>query len=487
VLIAVLGSAWPAAAQEPPARVEAEVRSQRALRMIDEGDPASALSELKRAYELDPTRLTLYHMGLAYAAMGRPVEATDTWDRMLIQNGPLPPEVLIQARSKREQQAMRIAQLTVTTNVPAAIDIGGTPAGSTPLQAPLRLATGTHLVGAVAAGYVPARREVTVAGGTLQELNLELLPSEAALAQVAVRSNIPAADVFLDGARVGRTPLSAPLSVPPGDHVLEVRRRGYSNVRRPLTVAAARRSDVTIEMYQDPAVPPADTGTLAVSVTEDDAVLVVDGQPRTIYRGGGGRPAGSFTAPIEGLPWGTHVLRVERAGFQPVERNVEVLAGATSTVRVTLRPTRESYLDYVERRRTARRWALGAVGLGTVLTFGGGALALTRHLRLQDLEVQLEEERQDQTYMSGGSCDRSLLTSPDAIAECDARLRQATAAVTDRQRSRMIGLVSAGVGLVTAGIGIYFLASGEDPRRYDALAMPWVGPGEGGLSLSLRF
>ena len=482
-LAAVLAApAW----AQPPARAEAEARSRRASQLLEEGDPAAALAELQRAYEVLPSRLLLYNIAIAYAAMGRPVEATDTMDRMLIERGPLPPEVLIQARSRREQQAQRIAQLNVTTNVPAAIEVGGTPVGRTPLQAPLRLASGTHVVGAVAAGYVPARREVTVAGGTLQELNLELAPAEEALAQVAVRSNVPAADVFVNGSRVGKTPLRAPLVLPPGDHVLELRRRGYSPVRRPLSLAAAGRNALTIEMYEDPALRPADTGTLAVAVSEDDAVLLVDGQPRTIYRGGG-RPPGTFTAAIDGLPWGTHTLRVERPGFQPVERPVEVLAGATAQVRVTLRPTTENYQAYVRRTRSARRWAGAAVTAGTVMTIGSAALAISRHFSLQDARQVLEYERRDQTSMGGGSCDPSLGLSPLELAVCDARLRQAENAVSDRQRLRLVGLAGVGAGLLVAGVGAFLISSGEDPRRYDALAVPWVASRGAGLSLSLRY
>jgi hypothetical protein len=482
--LATLVSA-PAWAQ-PPARVEAEARSRRASQLLAEGDPAAALAELQRAYALLPSRLLLYDMALAYAAMGRPVEATDTMDRMLVESGPLPPEVLIQARSKREQQAQRIAQLNVTTNVPAAIEVGGTPVGRTPLQAPLRLASGTHVVGAVAAGYVPARREITIAGGTLQELALELAPAEEALAQVALRSNVPAVDVFVNGSRVGKTPLRAPLLLPPGEHVLELRRRGYSPVRRPLSLAAAGRDAVTIEMYEDPALRPADTGTLAVAVSEDDAVLLVDGQPRTIYRGGG-RPPGTFTASVDGLPWGTHTLRVERPGFQTVERPVEVLAGATAQVRVTLRPTTESYLAYVKRTRSARRWAVAAVTAGTVLTIGSAALAISRHISLQDAQQILAYERRDQANMGGGSCDPSLGLSPLDLAGCDARLRQAENAVSDRQRLRLVGMAGAGAGLLLAGIGAYLVSSGEDPRRYDAMAVPWVASRGAGLSLSLRY
>ena len=321
-------------------------------------------------------------------------------------------------------------------------------------------------------------------------------------ALVSVRTNIPAADVLIDGTPVGRTPLANYVAVPPGDHMLELRRRGYRDVRRPLTLAEGARADLTVELFADPGAPRSDTGTLAVLVSENDAVLLVDGQARTIHRNGRRGPSRSAATTIEGLPMGPHVLRVERAGFLPAEQSVFVPPGQTTSVQVTLRPTHETYLSYIGRTNAARGWAVATISAGFALAVTGGAVAITRNLSLPDAYRYRDEERREQEVpMSGGACDRSLGLSEAMVAECDARLQAAYDAVTIRQRLRLLGTIGAGVGLAAVGLGVYLLMTGDDPTKYDAMAGPgslsqaqrrfwtqaWVGPSSGGLLFGRRF
>ena len=197
--------------------------------------------------------------------------------------------------------------------------------------------------------------------------------------------------------------------------MLELRRRGYRDVRRPLTLAEGGRSVLNVELFEDPGAPASETGTLAVSVSEDNAVLLVDGQAKTIHRDSGL----AFTATrIPGLPMGPHVLRVERAGFLPAEHLVVVPGGQTTTVRVTLQPTQETHYDYVQRANAARGWAVAAVSAGFAVALAGGTLALTRHLSLDEARRYLDEERREQEVpMNGGECDRSLALSEEMAAD----------------------------------------------------------------------
>jgi hypothetical protein len=319
-------------------------------------------------------------------------------------------------------------------------------------------------------------------------------------AQLAVRSNVPAAEVLVDGALVGRTPLPSAVAIVPGEHLLELRRRGYRDVRRPLNLAEGARADVTVELFEDPGAPPSETGTLAVAVSEDNAVLLLDGQARTIHRGGSpGDAASGAATPITGLPLGPHLLRVERAGFLPVERMVNVPAGQTATVHVTLQPTPETYAAYLRRTRTARTLGVGAVSTGIALLVGGAALAITRQLSLPQARRRRDEERREQEVpMNGGPCDPSLPLTDDEITVCDARLQAAYDAVYIREQLRLVGMIGAGVGLLAAGAGIFLLSTGDDPHKYDTLAaptppprrlwaQPWLGASGGGLMVGSRF
>ena len=78
------------ATDDAQARAEARERFDRGLRLFEEGDNGGALAEFKRAHELVPNPLVLFNIGLVYAALGRPVEATDALDRVLRDAGRLP-------------------------------------------------------------------------------------------------------------------------------------------------------------------------------------------------------------------------------------------------------------------------------------------------------------------------------------------------------------------------------------------------------------
>ncbi len=340
---------------------------------------------------------------------------------------------------------------------------------------------------------VPTQPAPTAPSGAPEQ---PLAEPARAPAQIAVRSNVPAAEVLIDGVLVGRTPLANALALPPGDHVLELRRRGYRDVRRPLTLAEGGRSVLTVELFEDPTTPASEMGTLAVSVSEDSAVLLVDGQAKTIHRDSGL----AFTATrIPGLPMGPHVLRVERAGFLPAEHLVVVPGGQTTTVRVTLQPTQDTHYYYVQRANTARAWAVAAVSAGFAVALAGGTLALTRHLSLDEARRYLAgEQREQDVPMNGGECDRSLGLSEEMALICDDRLQAAHDGVRVRERLRLAGFVGVGVGLLAMGTGVFFLANGDDPRKYDGLttapsprrfwASGWASPtGGGGLLLGGRF
>ncbi len=166
----------PPAPPEPTtaARTEAADRFDRGLRLFNAGDPAAALAEFKRAYALIPNPIVLYNIGLVYARLDRPVEATDALDQVLADPRGLNPERVTMARQTRAEQAARTAEITVTASVDGAtLDVDGVEAATLPLEKPLRVKSGTHVVGVVAAGYAPLRKEVTIATGEAQALRFD--------------------------------------------------------------------------------------------------------------------------------------------------------------------------------------------------------------------------------------------------------------------------------------------------------------------------
>lgn len=481
--LAVLVVAEPGLAQvSDAARSEARERFDRGLRLFNQQDTEGALAEFLRAYELVPHPLVLYNIGLVYATMGRPVEAVDAFDRLLAAPQGLDAEKLERVRSERARQSTSIAEVEIVSNVAGAlIEVDGVEVGRTPAAAPLRVGSGLRVIGLVAPGYAPSRKSVTVAGQTRTRLEFDLVPEAAQLAHVTVATRVPGADVFVDGERVGRTPLPASLTLAPGTHRIELRRPGYAVAARTVTLGAGSSGRVELDPPIDAAALVHEGGELALTISEPDAVVFIDGASR-----------GPYTAPLR-LPAGEHLLRVERAEFFPFERRVQVPRGRRADVVVELEPTPEKRARHRTANQRARTWGWIAVGGGAAIALGGGGFLLWNQGQKNDAED--EWERQRARWNPGESCD------PDASQEddCRTRLDSAVDELDEARRRDAFGWIGVGVGAAAIGTGVVLLLTSDDPDRYEprpesdvfgrieVLPRAWIAPGAAGLGAVGRF
>lgn len=179
------------------------------------------------------------------------------------------------------------------------------------------------------------REQVAAVLGTIKQL----------VSRVRVRALQPEVSVFVDDAPRGTTPLLEPLWVDLGKHVFRFTKPGFqdSTVVREL----AGGSEITLEVSLQPL---ASTGQLRVEAQTADMIRV------------DGKLVGN--APWQGpLPPGVHMLRVTRAGMQPYETEVNVAAGDTRTIYVTLQPASSGVPAWV--------WVgAGALALGGLATGG---------------------------------------------------------------------------------------------------------------------
>ncbi len=432
------------------ARKEARERFDRGLQLFNDGDNTGALAEFKRAYDLIPNKILLLNIGLVYAAMGRPVESVSALDKLLADTKDLDATRVQKARSTRDLQSRRVGMLRITTNVPASIEIDGLQVAQTPQAEPLRVAGGTHVVSAVAAGHLPLRREVSVAGGATESLTLDLSPSESRLAHITVRSATPGADVVLDGQVVGRTPLPASLSVAAAAHVVELRRRGFMARKQDIVLGDGAQGDIVFDLQEDSQAPASDFGRLVLQPSEGEVELTVNGKPLGVYRDS------------VRLPVGPHTLRIERAGFDPVDRAVEISAVAESHVKITLRPTPETRSTFVDSTRARRRWAMVSLIGGVVIAGTSVALFITNQSALDD--ASKSRARIDDSFAAGAACD--VGGSGDHL-KCDTDRSTAYDKVNSLDLRKSLSMIGIGVGAVVVGLGAYLLATGDDPAKYD--------------------
>lgn len=205
------------------------------------------------------------------------------------------------------------------TSTPAAgvrISIDGDLVGETPLE-PVELQPGERQIRADADRYRSFSTTVTASGGGA---SVDLtIPMEPLWADVTIRSEPPAATIYLDGEEVGTTPLT--LQVLEGRHVYEVRRSGFkSNVDR-IEVVAGQAQEIPVVRLE-----PADA-VLRVTSDPPGATVRVDG----IYRG---------ETPLEvAAPPGVNLaIRLSKTGFETAERETSVRSGQTSELAVRLDP-----------------------------------------------------------------------------------------------------------------------------------------------------
>lgn len=245
-------SAAPAAGveQDPAAKQLAEGRRQFA---IGEFDAALKLLRKAAAATEEPKLLGQIHFyaGLAHAASGGADAAHRSFVKALEHDPTLriDPDkfkpAFVEAFERARQQlqgVLEVETIPPDASVEVTID-GGQHKGRTPLR--LKLAIGKHRVQAVADDGRGKRYEVLIKPHGVERIALSL--AGLTPGKLAVASRPDTAAVWIDGRRLGQTPL-APASMQAGRHRLIVTRSGYRAAQRQVWVdsGATRKLSLTL-------------------------------------------------------------------------------------------------------------------------------------------------------------------------------------------------------------------------------------------------
>ncbi|HKO48466.1 MAG TPA: PEGA domain-containing protein [Polyangiaceae bacterium] len=473
-----------------PPKTEAELnksqaaqRFDRGLQLFNEGDNAGALAEFKQTYALMPNPIVLFNIGLVYAAMSRPVDAVDALTPV-VDSATLSPEQRERAQKTLTDQQQRIARVSVST-VPAGarIDVDGVEVARTPLAGPLRVAEGNHVIGAVAEGYAPARKEIIVAGNADASVSFELLLSTAKRpANLTIRSRIVDAEVLLDDQPIGKTPLASSIAVPGGQHRIELRRAGYLSGKQQVEVGESSTAEVTLDLAVDSRALAKDGADLTISVREPHLNLSIDQEPLRLYTG------------TLRLPKGVHHLHLEQAGYQPFDQEVTLDSQKPLLLTPYLMPTPEARKAHNDNVRMHRTWGWILTGAGAAVAAGGVTwLAINSSKKDDALAVYNQTvdnaenppNKDSVCYLSGVNGDAELCKAEVDAAKDD----------YDSAKARDVpGYIALGVGGAALATGVVLLLTGDSAHRYDppekqakAKAPTWaITPGPGRLGLGLR-
>lgn len=463
-------------------KAEAARRFDRGLSLFNEGDNAGALAEFKQTYALMPNPIVLYNIGLVYAAMGRPVDAVDALGPVANADA-LSPEQKTRAQSTLADQQARIGRVSVVT-VPegARIDVDGVEVAKTPLSAPLRVAEGSHVIGAVAEGYAHAHKEIVVAGNADASVSFELVLGQNKVpANLSVHSRTIGAAVKVDDKASGTTPLATSLSIPSGHHVVELARPGYQTLKQEIELGEGATGDVTLDLSIDPGSLGANGADLVLSAREPNVEVTVDDERMGLY-----------SAPLR-LPKGAHHVKLRVAGYLPYESDVSLEAGKPFVLSPFLVPTPETRQAHDSNVRMHRIVGWTGVGVGAVITGVGVGIAVAGSSSKSSAQKDLNAAESD-VKSKVGDCNVSAGGDIDA---CNARVTDASSRVDSAKSQQTLGFVGVGVGVAVAAVGVVFLLTGEDPHRFDAPKQsskadgPRLGlvpgPGQFGLGLGGTF
>lgn len=171
------------AAAPPAADVEsARGHFQKGVRLYKERSFDAALAEFERAYELAPDYRILYNLGQVQMERHDYVAALERFREYLKRGGAaLTAGRRAEVDSQLTDLAGLVASLTVVVEPEGAdLVVDGVSVGTLPIRESVLVNAGVHNVAVRKAGYAPAQRTITVAGGDRQRLNISL-DREAAL------------------------------------------------------------------------------------------------------------------------------------------------------------------------------------------------------------------------------------------------------------------------------------------------------------------
>jgi hypothetical protein len=376
--LAVLLSATSAFAQTTATDVTRQARThfQAGLTRAQQGDLNAALREFEAAYAIQPHFSVLYNIGQARSTLGQPVEASVAFERYLQDGGEQLP-----AGRRREVETMlaslrgRIGRLRIVAPPAgsARVWLDGTELSAERLTQPISVATGKHTVLQAGDTGPVHSRVVSVSPSEVTELRLsDVPPPRSSNAQLLVQCEVPGVTVEVAGISKAMTPLAAPLLVPAGPLTVRFSRTGYAARNQSIIAEADGLISVACEQRPLTPLPPTVSARLVVTTTPTDANVTIDGKPWT----------------RASLPAGLHRLTVDRDGYRPVTKLIDIPAGKLTEQHLTLTPTATSRER--EQLAKAKRKTAGVVlgSLGVAMLASGVSIYAWNSGRYDDWQAQ---------------------------------------------------------------------------------------------------
>jgi hypothetical protein len=213
-----------------------------------------------------------------------------------------------------------VGSLLVNADVPEAeIYLDGNKVDETTPAMITGVAAGPHVVEVRKAPAMPWRQSVSVEANKTTKVTAELKATMGGAAgNIQILSNVQGATVWLDGKRVGRSPMTIE-AVKPGEHVIELRSRGYRTREERVKVSAGAGLVLKLDLQR------AAAGLLRVTVGVPGAEIFVDGKKLDPEK------------PAIEVSTGEHFVVVTKEGYAKYEEKIKVAEGKDKNITVELK------------------------------------------------------------------------------------------------------------------------------------------------------
>lgn len=258
----LLGPSSAVAEQGPEATDPARAFFLEGVEAFRSGNYAAALVAFRRSYEANPNPALRYNLGACHFNLGQWVQTHRELSCYLAEMDPslITPERRQQVEEILAQTQVRVGVLEVSVSpdgTPVTVD-GETVPPSVPWAVP----PGTHQVQAVLEGYIPHSESVSLIGGQVRSIEIQLAAAEPPPEETSppagpapevegtllVRGAPEGASITIDGREMGTAPLAAPLSLAPGEHSVSVNAEGYSPYSRTVSLSAGEQLPLDVQL-----------------------------------------------------------------------------------------------------------------------------------------------------------------------------------------------------------------------------------------------
>jgi len=183
---------------------------------------SAALADFLRSRELFPTRTATINAAICLRKEGRAEQALELDEDVLRTYPDLEAKDRAFVENEIAQLRPIVGSIDFVAGEPgASIVIDGRERGTFPPPAPIRVASGVHVVRVYKAGFVQLERRIEIAGRQLLQFDAKLSPLLASGRLVVTEASSKVLTVVVDNVEVGKTPFEGTLPV--GHHVVALR------------------------------------------------------------------------------------------------------------------------------------------------------------------------------------------------------------------------------------------------------------------------